>query len=168
MIPTADPPDTSNRTQGLREVRFPGVDGILRKVLPLPPGGMLESTLLVLLACCISLGQGQDRNWDLLNYHLYNAFSLVDGRFARDLYPVGIQSYFSPLLDVPYYLLSVRLLPGLPRVVAFLAGIPFGLLILVVLRIARIALAAATATEAWLAPVATAICVSGAGKSAGL
>jgi hypothetical protein len=161
MIPTADPPDTSNRTQGLRGVRFPGVDGILRKVLPLPPGGMLESTLLVLLACCISLGQGQDRNWDLLNYHLYNAFSLVDGRFARDLYPVGIQSYFSPLLDVPYYLLSVRLLPGLPRVVAFLAGIPFGLLILVVLRIARIALPAKTPEEAWLAPIATAIGISG-------
>ncbi len=127
----------------------------------LPPGGALETALLLLLACCISLGQGQDRNWDLLNYHLCNAFSILDGRFARDLYPVGLQSYFSPFLDIPYYLLSIRLLPGLPRVVAFLAGVPFGLLIVVVLRIARIALPAATPAEAWLAPVATAIGVSG-------
>ncbi len=127
----------------------------------MPPGGVLESTLLLLLACCISLGQGQDRNWDLLNYHLYNAFSFVNGRFERDIFPVGIQTYFNPLLDVPYYLLSVQLLPGLPRVVAFLAGIPFGLLIVVVLRIARVALPAATPAEAWLAPIATAIGVSG-------
>jgi hypothetical protein len=131
------------------------------KVPHLPPGGVVESALLLLLACCISLGQGQDRNWDLLNYHLYNAFSFVDGRFAHDLHPVGLQTYFNPLLDFPYYLLSVRLIPDLPRVVAFLAGIPFGLLIVVVLRIARIVLPAATPAEAWLAPIATAIGVSG-------
>jgi hypothetical protein len=132
-----------------------------RSVPPLRPGGVLETGLLLLLACCISLGQGEDRNWDLLNYHLYNAFSFLDGRFERDLYPVGIQSYFSPLLDVPYYILSVQLLPGLPRVVAFSAGLPFGLLIVVVLRIARIALPAATREEAWLAPIAAAIGLSG-------
>jgi hypothetical protein len=127
----------------------------------LPPGGVPETALLLLLACCISLGQGQDRNWDLLNYHLYNTFSLLNGRFARDLNPVGLQSYFSPLLDVPYYLLAVQGLPGLPRVVAFLAGVPFGLLIVVVLRIARIALPAANRSQAWLAPIATAIGISG-------
>ncbi len=146
---TANPPAVSNQTSAWR--RIPA----------LPPGGVLESALLVLLACCISLGQGQDRNWDLLNYHLYNAFSFLDGRFERDLYPVGFQGYFNPLLDLPYYLLSVRLIPGLPRVVGFLAGIPFGLLIVVVLRIARIVLPAATPAEAWLAPIAAAIGVSG-------
>ncbi|MGA3399141.1 MAG: hypothetical protein ABSC95_07965 [Acetobacteraceae bacterium] len=149
MTLAANPPAASGNTPAWR------------RVLPLPPGGAVESALLLLLACCISLGQGQDRNWDLLNYHLYNAFSFVDGRFAHDLYPVGIQTYFSPLLDVPYYLLAVQLLPGLPRVVACLAGVPFGLLIVVVLRIARIALPAATPAEAWLAPIATAIGVSG-------
>jgi len=131
------------------------------RVSPLPPGGVLESALLLLLACCISLGQGQDRNWDLLNYHLYNAFSFLDGRFENDLYPVGYQTYFNPLIDVPYYLLSVKLIPGLPRVVAFLAGVPFGLLIVIVLRIARIVLPATIPTEVWLAPIAAAIGVSG-------
>jgi hypothetical protein len=126
-----------------------------------PPGGAVESALLLLLACCISLGQGQDRNWDLLNYHLYNAFSFVEGRFARDLYAAGFQTYFNPLIDVPYYLLSVRILPHFPRVVAFLAGIPFGLLIVLVLRIARIVLPAAAPAERWLAPIAMAIGVSG-------
>lgn len=128
---------------------------------PLSPGGVAETMLLVLLACCISVGQGQDRNWDLLNYHLYDAFSFLHGRFARDLYPVGIQIYFNPLLDLPYYLLSVRFIPDWPRVVAFVAGIPFGLLIVVVLRIARIVLPSTTPAEAWLAPIATCIGVSG-------
>ncbi len=127
----------------------------------MPPGGRLETALLLVLACCISLGQGQDRNWDLLNYHLYNAYSLMDGRFSRDLYPVGFQTYLNPLLDLPYYLVSVQLIPHWPRIVAFLAGIPFGLLIVVVLRIARVVLPAATPAEAWLAPVAVAIGVSG-------
>ena len=84
----------------------------------MPPGGRLETALLLVLACCISLGQGQDRNWDLLNYHLYNAYSLMDGRFSRDLYPVGFQTYLNPLLDLPYYLVSVQLIPHWPRIVA--------------------------------------------------
>ena len=135
-----------------------------RRRLRLPellPGGWPETTLLLLLACCISLGQGQDRNWDLLNYHLCNAFSFLRGRFARDLYPVAEQSYFNPLLDVPYYLLAVDWLPNMPRLVAFLAGLPFGLLIVVLLRIARALLPAIDAADAWLAPLATAFGMTG-------
>jgi hypothetical protein len=130
--------------------------------LPIRAGGVAESMLLVLLACCISLGQGQDRNWDLRNYHLYNAFSFLQGRFDIDLNAVGIQTYFNPLLDLPYYILSVRLIPDWPRMVAFLAGIPFGLLIVVVLRIARLALPSDNDKAAWLAPIATALGVTGA------
>jgi hypothetical protein len=128
--------------------------------LPLRPGGVPESVLLLLAACCISLGQGQDANWDLRNYHLYNTYSLLHDRFAIDLNAVGIQTYLNPLLDLPYYLLSVHLLPDMPRVVAFLAGIPFGLLIVIVLRIARVALP--STDEPWLAPIATTLGVTGA------
>jgi hypothetical protein len=130
-----------------------------RSLLPLRPGGLLESTLLVLLACCISLGQGQDANWDLRNYHLYNPYSLLNGRFEADLNAVGIQTYLNPLLDLPYYLLSMHLLANMPRAVAFLAGIPFGLLIVIVLRIARTALPGTS--ESWLPPIATALGVTG-------
>lgn len=47
--------------------------------------------------------QGQDTNWDLQNYHLYNTISLFEGSFRADTAPAGIQSYFNPLVSVPAY-----------------------------------------------------------------
>src|SRR5690349_200694 len=113
------------------------------------PGGLLESALIVILACCLSLRLGQDANWDLMNYHLSSPFGLLNGRLAVDLAPVGLQSYLNPLLDLPYYLLSRHVLPDMPRLVTFLAGIPFGLLLIVVLRIARLALPRQGFVSAW-------------------
>ena len=75
-----------------------------------------------------SLSLGQDANWDLKNYHLYNAFALLNGRLGRDIFAAGIQTYFHPLLDVPYYVISILALPGHPKVVAFLMGFPYGIL----------------------------------------
>ena len=56
--------------------------------------------------------RGQDVNWDLQNYHLYDVFSLLHGRFGADVAPGGIQSFLNPL---PYVLpyLADRLLPPL-------------------------------------------------------
>ena len=42
---------------------------------------------------------GQDQNWDLLNYHFYNAYALFHGRIFMDFAPAGIQTYSNPLLD---------------------------------------------------------------------
>lgn len=56
---------------------------------------------------CVSLWLGADTNWDLANYHLYNAFSLLNGKLSIDLAPAGMQTYFNPVLDVPYYLMSL-------------------------------------------------------------
>lgn len=47
--------------------------------------------------------QGQDANWDLQNYHLYNTISLFEGSFFSDTAPAGIQSYFNPLVSLPAY-----------------------------------------------------------------
>lgn len=47
--------------------------------------------------------QGQDTNWDLQNYHLYNTISLFEGSFTADTAPAGIQSYFNPLVSFPAY-----------------------------------------------------------------
>jgi hypothetical protein len=79
---------------------------------------------------------GLDDNWDLQNYHLYDPFAFLAGRGAQDLNAVGNQSTFFPLIDVPYYLLAVRWLPHFPRVVCFLAGLPYGALGFLVLRVA--------------------------------
>ncbi len=59
-----------------------------------------------------ALWRGQDVNWDWQNYHLYDAFALLHGRFERDVAPGGSQSFLNPL---PYLLpyIAQRLLPPL-------------------------------------------------------
>ena len=47
---------------------------------------------------------GQDANFDLKNYHFYNAWALLEGRFSVDFFAAGTQTYFNPLLDVVNYL----------------------------------------------------------------
>ncbi len=81
---------------------------------------------------------GVDANWDLYNYHLYNPYAFLDGRLARDLAPAGLQTYFSPLLDLSFYLPS-RYLPTI--VVAFAMGCLHGLVFLPLVSIARQVLA---------------------------
>jgi Glycosyltransferase family 87 len=48
---------------------------------------------------------GEDINWDWQNYHEYNAFALLNGRFAEDVAPAGIQTFLNPLAYLPAYLL---------------------------------------------------------------
>ncbi|MCW8197241.1 hypothetical protein D8B23_02115 [Verminephrobacter aporrectodeae subsp. tuberculatae] len=69
--------------------------------------------LLPLAFGFLSLIVGQDANWDLQNYHLYNPYALLTGRIGTDLAPAGMQSYFNPLLDVPYYWMAMNLPPML-------------------------------------------------------
>ena len=80
----------------------------------------------MLLACVAaagarSLALGKDANWDLKNYHWYNAWALLEGRLGVDVAPAMLQSYHNPLGDLPFYVL-VHGLPG-PRWVAFAMGI---------------------------------------------
>ena len=73
---------------------------------------------------------GQDRNWDLANYHLYNPHALLGGRYGFDIAPAQLQTWHNPMLDVPLYLLMKADMPGLlislwlalPSMVALIAG----------------------------------------------
>jgi hypothetical protein len=49
---------------------------------------------------------GQDANWDLRNYHLYNPHAWLHGRLATDIAPAQQQTWHNPLLDLPLYLLA--------------------------------------------------------------
>ncbi|WP_080934107.1 DUF2029 domain-containing protein [Xanthomonas albilineans] len=64
---------------------------------------------VALLGGLLSLWLGQDANWDLRNYHLYNGYAALHGRIGMDLAPAQMQSYFNPLLDMLYYTLFVDL-----------------------------------------------------------
>ena len=94
---------------GGRTIRFRATERLAALADACDPGtrrGRLLTTLVMALLCALlSLLRGQDANWDLRNYHLHNAWSWLHGRFALDLAPAQLQSYFIPLLDLPYYLL---------------------------------------------------------------
>lgn len=81
----------------------------------------------------VSLFLGQDNNWDLRNYHYYNAYAFLTGRIGFDVAPSQLQSYLNPLLDIPYYLGSTYLTP---RLFAFLMGGVHGLNFLLLFAIA--------------------------------
>src|SRR5262245_20451257 len=50
-------------------------------------------------------------NWDLLNYHFYNGYAMLNGRLDLDIAPAQLQTFLNPLVDVPLYLAIVSLPP---------------------------------------------------------
>jgi Glycosyltransferase family 87 len=88
---------------------------------------ILQTKLLVPMA--IALGSllagaiytwfaGEDVNWDWLNYHEYNVWAVITGRYGIDALPAGFQTYFNPTVYFPVYYLR-HLLPS-----------PYGLMII--------------------------------------
>lgn len=73
---------------------------------------------------CLAVWLGQDANWDLRNYHWYNAYAFLNGRYAVDLLPSQTPWFYNPALDVPFYLLATHV----PAVAAgFILGAVQGL-----------------------------------------
>lgn len=68
---------------------------------------------------CVILGQ--DISWDLRNYHFYNPYMLLTGRMKYDILPAQIQTFFSPLMDVPFFV-AIYYLKIPPVIVGFVLG----------------------------------------------
>ena len=85
----------------------------------------LGAALAIVLAGFASIALRQDSNWDLQNYHLYNAWAFVHDRFGIDWAPAQLQSFYSPFLDLPFYALLAADVP--PRLIAFALAIPTGI-----------------------------------------
>lgn len=49
---------------------------------------------------------GKDLNWDFLNYHLYGASLLIEGRWEQDYFAGSVQSYLNPISYLPLYLMT--------------------------------------------------------------
>ena len=91
--------------------------------------------ILVPLLCGLySWWLGQDCNWDMMNYHRYNPFALLNGKLALDLAPAGMRTYFNPTLDLPYYWMT-RYWPA--PLAGFVMGVIDGLIFPLLLGIAR-------------------------------
>ena len=61
---------------------------------------------------------GEDVNWDWQNYHEYNVWAVITGRYGIDALPAGFQTNFNPTVYFPVYYLR-HLLP-----------LPYGLMII--------------------------------------
>ena len=112
----------------------------------------------------LSLFRGQDRNWDLLNYHLYVPYAWLEGRHSIDLAAAQLQSYFPPLIDLPYYL-AIQSLPG--PAVALLMGLLHGLVFIPLFAIARQFVSLRTALILSLAGCLGSAWMSGLGTTMG-
>lgn len=84
-----------------------------------------------LIAFAFVYKRGQDINWDLLNYHYFTGYTLLNGNFKDDIAPSGLQSFLNPLPNVLAYL-ALSQLP-FPASVWMMAGVQLLTLPLLVL-----------------------------------
>ncbi len=110
---------------------------------------------MALAACLAAAGlrsvhAGLDVNWDLKNYHFYNAYAFLHSRLAFDIAPAQLQTYYNPLLDLPFYHL-VQAIPS-PRIIAFVMGSTAGIAAFALLRMLAVLFPAGRKDRAlWIA-----------------
>jgi len=55
---------------------------------------------IVALFSVLAARTGSDADWDLRNYHEYNAHALISGRFWSDIAAAQLQTFYSPVMDI--------------------------------------------------------------------
>src|SRR6266705_153122 len=97
---------------------------IVNTVAALRQGGLLMAAMLV-AGIVSAFVLKQDVNWDLQNYHFYNAWAFLRQRLGWDIAPAQLQTYHNPLLDLPFYWMVAADWP--PRLISFVMGLPAGI-----------------------------------------
>ena len=125
---------------------------------------------LALAACLAAAGFASvasrlDVNWDLKNYHYYNAYAFLNGRIGWDVAPAQIQTYHNPLLDLVFYEL-VQAIPS-PRLIAFAMAMPAGIAAFFLLRMLAVLFPAGLQGRALWIAAAFAIGVTGSSSRSG-
>jgi hypothetical protein len=87
---------------------------------------------------------GEDANWDWQNYHEYNVWAVLHGRYGIDAIPPGFQTYFNPVVYFPWYYLRHDLPPPYGGLIM---GAVHGLNLALIWRLSRVLLG--QATNAW-------------------
>ncbi len=99
----------------------------------------LKQWAVAVIFCCLGcsilgLMGGRQRNADLLNYHFYNGYALLEGRLDQDVAAAGPYTYLNPALDALHYLGYRHVTPFV--LVALLSAVQ-GLNIVLVWALAR-------------------------------
>ncbi len=114
----------------------------------------------------LALYLGQDANWDLRNYHWYNAYAFLNGRFGFDLLPSQVPSFYNPALDVPFFLLGSHVSA---KMTAFVLGTVQGLNFVLLFMLAHAALIVPNARQkVWVCAGLAALGMLGGGGIAQL
>lgn len=61
-----------------------------------------------LFFAALTLFLGREAGWDLLNYHWYNPFALLNDRFDFDIAVGHHATYYNPIADIPFYLIATH------------------------------------------------------------
>lgn len=93
--------------------------------------------ILMIIEGFVSICLGADVSWDTMNYHLYNPFAFLNNRYNLDIMVAGIQSFFIPFPDIPFYLL-IKYFNSYPFFIAFIQGSLGGILIFFVYKISTL------------------------------
>ncbi len=89
--------------------------------------------ICLITACLLSLSNGADRGFDARNYHIYNPYAFLNNRFNIDIMPAGLQSYFNPLIDIPYFLIIKYFNHAL--FVNFISGTSYGIFLFLIYKL---------------------------------
>lgn len=97
---TADLPDAMSMpaAQGLRRSWTMNLRGKALAPIVIVICSMLAGALY-------TFAMGEDVNWDWQNYHEYNVWAVLNGRYGLDAVPSGFQTYFNPIVYFPVYYL---------------------------------------------------------------
>jgi hypothetical protein len=119
-------------------------------------GRWVARLLLCGLGCAVlALAGGRTRNADLLNYHFYNGYALLEGRLDQDIAAAGPYTYLNPLLDSLHYLGYRHVTPiVLVAVLGFVQGLNIVLVWAIAHRVLR-------AHGPWLPPLAALLAATG-------
>lgn len=104
---------------------------------------------------------GSDADWDLRNYHEYNAHALISGRFWSDIAPAQLQTFYSPAMDIAFGAIRGAL-NGTPVLRNAVLSLPHGVAVAFAFLLTLRVLPGAMAGRAWLALAATLCSAAGA------
>lgn len=110
----------------------------------------------MLAGALYTFAMGEDVNWDWQNYHEYNVWAVLNGRYGVDAVPPGFQTYFNPIVYFPVYYLR-HSLPS-PYGLMIIGAI-HGLNLALICLFARLVLRPA----ATVAAIAAAVAIAAAG-----
>lgn len=97
----------------------------------------LQGALFLISGGFISMALKFELIWDFAQYHYYNAWSFVEGRFNHDLLTAGYNGFFNPLMDLPLYFL-IKYFNDYPNFIYFMQGLWFGALAFILFKIAQL------------------------------